>query len=414
VRRLVILFSLAGIIGFTGARLVGGKAAALVAMESDSHRRAGPARLWETDDLARWARTRTMPEGKNDWQEWSDEELRAAMDLAVKDPGMALGMSSESQVLAALFEESLKRDFDGAIDWFEGLVADAVKRNLGPTLAVNWPEERAAEGLEYVIANRDFFETGGGTSSGPIIKDAIEAAAKRGAAELDALFGKLRENQLDPRYADGWEFPENFDFKGLMEGGETRLLAEKGNLFFAGIWMRRDREAAFGSLVMDGLAKQRKLPNLFYDLLPTNGEALIGAAWERARWLGGKLGELPDQRQEVGEKVIRDLVRSPAAMADFTQALADESDRLALSTEAMRRMVDKGPEQMLEFLAGVDQGELGMELLRTIDVLSPDFIGRKWRLDEALEAMLRKKLTAWEIAETRADEIVENLKSRPR
>lgn len=368
-------------------------------------------RRWESQDFKKWALAR---ESADEWKEWSNEELRTAMDLAVKNPGMALRGSTQGAVLTALFEEYLKRDFDGALVWFGGLVSDVVRQNLAHAITSNWPAERAEEGLDFVIANRDWFESAGGTASGRIIHGAVELAAMRGADDMDDLFGKLRENRLDPQYSDGWKFPENFDFRRLMAGPETQLLAEKGNLFFAGIWMGRDREQAFDSLVADGLADDRKLPRLFSDVLPTNGEARIDEARERARWLSEKFNELPEKRQEAGVQVIRDLVRSPAAMADFTQGLTDESDRRALSAEAIKRMVDKGPKPMLAFLQEIEDGSLGVGLFVEIDVITNTYSGRRWSLDDESESLLRKRFTEWKIPEAQANEIVGKLRFIPR
>jgi hypothetical protein len=416
-RPALISFLIAGLLGFAGAKLIGGKTdddAPVSAVQEIAVSRVERKR-WTSDDLAKWARAKGLPGNsgsRDDWQEWSNDELRAAMDEAVRDPGMAVDASAAIEVLKTLFEESLKRDFDGSVSWFEGLVSDVVKRNLGSVVALNWPKDRAEEGLDYAIANRDSFETIRGTSAAPIILAAVESAAKRGPEELDALFGKLRENNLDPQYGQDWEFPADFDFKGLMAGAETKMMARNGNLFFSGIWMSRDPEAAYQSMVVEGMMEGRRPQNLFSDVLPVMGVAQREKARERARWLIEKIYESPDGAGEVARQVLRDLKRAPEAMAEFAQGAKDAADRQIFFTEGIKQMADSGPQLTLAFLQAIDDVAVRVDLLENTDFKAANHYYQQWLMTAELERTLRGKLIEWQVSATRADEIINRMKAK--
>ena len=403
----VLSFLLAGATGYAVARFAGGKpevAGRLPSAGGVNAEKRSRVERWEGSDLTAWAIRNPGYSGAADdgWEEWSEEELRRALDDGVRDPDWVQRPSSSGDVIRGMFGEWLRRNPDRALEWFESLVSDTMKHHLGSTLAMNWPKNRRSDGLKFVIDHRDVFDSGGTTSSGELIKGAVEEAAARGPQALLELFASLKENQLDPRYSSGWKFPAGFDFAALFEG------APKVPLFYAPAWIAQNREQAFDHLVAKGAANNGSIPleAMFRDLLPGTGAVDVPGCMERATWIAGRLEDLPEEhRVAVAAKMVSGF-DTPELLGAFTKGITDEAIRAQTATGAMEKMTAGGVAPTLAYLETAGNPEWRVQVL---DALSENH-GLAWKLTPVAEGELRAKLAGWNLSPGRTDEIINHFK----
>lgn len=355
---------------------------------------------WQADDFEKWATGAARLSGpfSGKWKEWSDEELRAALDEGVKDPGAAMDLTPERKVMSALLGEWMRRDPDSALAWFEGMVSESMRWGLVSSVSENWPPDRAEEGLEYVIAHRDWFESDDSSGSARLIRGVIDEAAKEGAEAVGELLGKLRENRLDWQFGDGWQFPPDFDFSALAKHPEV---AGMKTMFFAGIWMSRDPEGAFAHLIGGVPPGDAKVRGLFNDVLPRNGPAKREEAAARVDWLTEKIRSLPDgERTEIASRISM-AIDDPETRGRFVGGVDDEAARKAVIPESMDLMGRRGARELLSFVDHAFEGEARLDALED---MKP---GVMRDASEAARAVLEAKLAEWNAPPDRARMIME-------
>jgi len=409
-RNLLIAFILAMLAGYGVARLRTAESAESARDEKtvERVREIGGSAHWGREEFVDWLRTGKRGESGADygWGEWSDEELREALDELTRDPRMFLSWDDRSQLVRSMFGDWMRRAPDAALAWFEALPSEGMRRSLSGALAGAWPKARPEEGMNYVIAHRDLFEGSGFTASGEIIKAAIDAAAKKGPEAVDAVFGKLVENRLSPRYAHGWEFPEGFDFARLMAGEHARKIFEREPVFFAGIWMSRNPDEAFQHLVAGVPADKVVVGYLFQDVLPTNHPPKTTEAMVRAEWLGRKLGELPpDDQKQVVERALK-AIEQPEVVGHLLLSMEDGPVKDAALSSHLGTLASGGVRPLLAFLETADDPAWRVEQLERADFSK----GRSVPLSEAAEKELRGRLASWNVPAQRAEGIVSRIK----
>lgn len=348
--------------------------------------------------------TRWEPLYVEEFKQWTTSEIDTAVNEGLSMPERLLQYGRANEMLNALLCEWIRRDLDGALKWFEKLPADGMRNQFGHCLAAAWPKERAEEGLEYVFAHPRMFDRANGTSSGSIIQLAIEKAAEKGAAAVADVLARVTEHQLTPRYAEGWKFPGDFDFAKLAASPQAVELGQ-GHAFFAGVWMSRNREQAFGQLSGDAKVSMK---DLFADVMPQNGAIDHTAASERAKWLAGRLDQLDEERSRVlVAQAVETFVDSPDTLSAFTVSLNNDEQRRDFSAKAVHSLAQKSMQSAMAYLEATEPPEQRLAVLETLQA-DPY---RSWLPNKAWEQSVREKLTSWNASPERADAIVKQLKN---
>lgn len=407
---LVFVISLAA--GFLIAGF--GKPEARVAEVRESGCRSAKAsrkERWRAEDfraaLEVERETRWEPLFAEELKDWTTPDLKAAVNEGLSMPERVLPYGRANELMNALVCEWARRDLDDALRWFEKLPTDGMRNQFRHCLAVAWPKERADEGLEYVFAHPEMFDLKRTTSAAPIVQLAIERAAEKGASAVADLLGRVTEHQHNPRYAEGWKFPENFDFAKLAASPQAAEL-EQGHAFFAGVWMSRNREQAFSHLSGDDKVSMK---DLFADVIPQNGSIDHSSAAERAKWLAGRLEQLDEERSKaLVTQAVETFIDSPDTLSAFTVSMVDEDQRREFSAKVVNSLAQKSVRSAMDYLEATESPEQRLAALEAVQT-DPR---RWWWPNEAWEQEVREKLTSWNAASERVDAIVNHLKNPKR
>lgn len=338
-----------------------------------------------------------------EFEDWTTPEIAAAVNEGLSMPERVLPAGSAGEMMNALLCEWVRRDLDGALKWFENLPTDGMRNDFGHCLAAAWPRERAEEGLEFVFAHPRMFDREHSTSSGFIIQSAIEKAAEEGASAVADVLARITKHHLTPRYAEGWRFPEDFDFARLADSPQAIKL-EQGYAFFAGVWMSRNPGQAFARFADD---EKVSMKDLFADVMPQNGTINHVAAAERARWVAGRLNQLDGERSGVLlAQSVETFIDSPETLIAFTVALERADQRCDFSANAVRSLARKSILSAMDYLEAT---ELPEQRLAALEAVQTDY-RRYWRPNDSWERSIREKLISWHAAPERVDAIVDHLK----
>lgn len=413
--RLAAIFLFAVVVGFVGVRVRPPERAAGPAAEV-RHAARDRAKSWTHDEILGWIREKNTGRAFNlvpnpvaeDLKAWSAGELRAALDDSLLDPSSALSNGMATTVTGWLIEEWMSRDPDAVVAWFEGLGAESKKRRLASLLGAYWPEDRGADGLELLLRNRDFFDPPGAISSWAFVQLAIESAAQRGPAEVEAVLAQLRTHRLDPRYGNPGSFPEGFDFATLAASPAGAAFLAEGNAFFAGQWMKEDPEGAFDHFKATLTVEDRNgVGTLFGDVLPRAGDVDSEAATVRAGWLASKLDTFePGDRRKVAIDAVEALFEHPAVAGGFIAAVEDPEVRSEASRLAATRLFERGVGPAMEFFEATGEARR-LELLEEATVGRPEW--KTW-MRERDERLLRERLAAWKAPGERIEAILRSMK----
>ena len=380
--------------------------AALPLSSSSRHREAREAvPAAERDELVAAARRIAEAEkrmGKGNIAEyvadWTDEEILAALEEAVKSPDALLRYQGMAVLLA---EEYARRDPDGALAWV--MAQSAIHRQkLAPKVIAAWPPERADEALAFVAAHRDVFGTG-------VPYYLLDAVVSNAAAEgPEALVSRLRgllEEGFNPRRGMNITFPPGFDFAGLLGSAEFRNLGMAAvQSEIARGWARQDRDAAFRWLLKNN-GPMRAITMLnSWDQTPAE-----------VRWLVGQLESLPAEQQEdfirQGGAVVQRYGGNPNA---WIEAAETPRMRDAMRTAAVRMVFGSSDMQMdrgLRALTTLPDPEARVRMLETLE---PDgaHASSGGPLHQGAEKILRARLKEWGADRERAEAIVRRISER--
>ncbi len=403
----------ASVAGYAGVKLAGGKHREIASGKFRSEERnEARTKRWSAGDLRTWAANGRSPLDPfaDEWKDWSEGELKAALDQGVTDPAAVNALSDGRRIIGAIFGEWVRRNPDEAIRWLESLKSESMRRSFSGVLAMNWPVDRAAEGLAYVIAHRDDFASRDTISSGPIVTLAINEAAKLGPDAVGRLFGVLRENRLDPRYSKDWEFPVGFDFLKLMEHPETGLLKAT---FFSGVWMDRNPDEAFRYLVAEREIEDVPVGNFFTDVLPANDAERLEKASARARWLSGKLAELTADKQSAIVDGMSGRYMDPAVLGNFAGGLADDAQRDRIVSKSLQVLMKQSwMDSVAPIVELIEAAGDESWRLDTLESLKTPGRSGAWFVTKEDEQLLREKLTGWNAPPERVETIMNHLKAQ--
>ena len=314
--------------------------------------------------------------------DWTDDEVRAALEQSLGDPFVPDG----SWMPDLLFMEYLRRDLDQALAWYTSVPSRARMAELLSTLGRGWPEDRAADGLAFLLANRDLF-------SGHIIGKNLASAAKEGPAAVLEMIRSMQKKHLSVSQTMAIGFPEDFDFPSLLNSLPEDMVGKTVSTRAITSWYQQDREAAFRWLLEN--REDTSLRGLFYFTSPEKRPEALG-------WVGGKLADLPeDQRKRI---LLGTVAQSEDLLHDARLVMAGTNDpemREEVRTAAAAYLGSK-PHEVIALLEEMEDPGWRLEILETAPMPT--------RLGGANEAYIRQRLGDWKTPADRIETIIRNLK----
>lgn len=369
------------------------------ATPSNERRDSSPApakRPHDARELTAWIQQKigADPAAVTELSKWTETELQAALDEGLKDPGIAL-QGPVSSILHHLLKEWTSRNPAAAAEWWKSIASEVTKGNLALALSNGWPPERAAEGLDLVAANRNFFFSPQGIRCHHIIGLATNAAFAQGAAEADAHLARLREERL-PRILRPLDFPPGFDFAAFSRAPEmSRMLAGSQARTFCQAWLLRDPDAAIDHLLErhrnEGIDLDDSLFANFYGM-----RTYDPGAPGLADMLAGKISALgEEERLRIAMAGVETMAREPAAIEAFVKGLTDPDVKRAVALDAMPTMMTEDLGTAFRLLASEDN------LDQRLDQLGTALKQRAVIVDKPISAgdekILRDTLATWSV-----------------
>ncbi len=340
--------------------------------------------------------------------DWTDEEIRTALDESMLHPELMLGAGHSAGVTHNLFRLLIGRDFAAASAWFAALPQDR-QNALSATLLWNWPADRPEEGLRFIRENR-------GLSIGRdqhILNINLTAAASRGSGHMLSFMRRLKEEG----YGGGFEtiyavnagviaavsFPRGFDFPGFLSSLEVNFTPQGGGAQGAALraWKEQDRDAAFQWLLENHGAKVLQMAENPWDF--TDGTST---------WFSGKLAALqPAQRAEYLGGRLRSWTQDPGYARRLLQASSGTPVHQEILRHAVQGIFYGKYRDTLDLVSGLpDPGER-LRFLENLQAMEQEE-GFYMDTMQGEEAILRGKLHSWGADDVRAEAILTRLKSQ--
>ncbi len=362
---------------------------------------------WTRADVLRSAKDRAekvRTPGYNPYDDivadWTDDDIRVALEASLKHPDCALMGGSAPELPAFLLGIWMKRDLVAALAWVEELEAGSMKRKITESLALHWPLEKAAEGVDHLISHPHFFP---GIATPMMLNRAIQQSAMEGAESVKAMLRKMDGAGLVlVRVGQDLVVPERFDFAKLMASPELAKIWETGpGREFAQEWYQQDRAAAF-----DWALQTHGIKELF-PLIHGNGDLK-----EDLRWMGGRVESMePVQREEFFESARVHWSAIPTFARDFTDGMKDPAlqEQTRLNFGAQGAFAGKVPEavELLEHVAEPAKRVAALEQLAEEEIAAG--LVRFGKLDQNDSALLREKLEEWDASPEQIEVIIKRL-----
>lgn len=331
--------------------------------------------------------------------DWTDAEVIAALEESIADPATHGMPGDEGNATLLLLQEWMKRDLDASAKWVAGLDSTLLKGQLAPAIAANWPPERGAEGLAFLVANGGIF---GNANGADLLTKGLNSAVADGPAAVNGLMQVAREHQLD--YFNVLpEFPKGFDFQSLAAGGELKAAVEKdfrNPVLLA--WAMQDRDAAYRWTLENVGAG-----HVYEQLLGRKGGRLTGDIdWAAERYVEMDAEQRKEFMKGGGMFLGTGLLEIPHLSAAIKDPGAQEELRLqgvqGIFVNRMGAM--QTAENLLDLLG---PPERRLEILETIE-RQPLPTGA--RPAPIHEGRLRALMGEWTTDQARIDRIIDHLK----
>lgn len=410
---------LGALIGGLPARKPPGPAQTTPPPKSTTREEPRKVRNWSPTDLYNLALENVVPNPladqpdplRHELANWTNEELEAALDEALKTPGAGIEFGKVQSVMGSLLKEWMKRDLTAALIWFEGMTSESVRGGLSVHIAKGWPKDQAKDGFAYLLANKRFFTGNGSTNSWPITEAALQSAAKQDAASLAEVLKAIRANDLFFP-AVKLEFPAGFDFAALMSTAmDDRMWQNDNARPILSAWMNSDRDAAFDAI----LEKNRQTGTditryLFKTELPSTTEALN----DHVQWMTGKIEAMDGQdREQLVTKGAEAWARHPDALKTFADSLSDPADQRIAHEVGVKAILIAGVGNAMYHLETIGDIEQRIAFLESMEPRREIFSSPRG-FPASEEALLREKLTEWQAPPERVDAIVTRLQQAAR
>jgi hypothetical protein len=331
---------------------------------------------------------------------WTDAEIRAALDEALKNPDYVLENGGRGHVMDALFGEWMKRDLDAAIIWFDSVKIETARNRMIPNLSYRWPAEQAGRGLEFVISHKELF-----TRSSPwsILLKNLEASAKDGPDALGEMLLRISDEELALDFGNTAKLPEGFDYAGFVKTeGCLRTQDQAAVSALLANWMSHDRESAYHWFLANGG------PAKLFELKPQ--DRAMGLDY--LEWLGGKLGSLEESQMDEWFAAAGALFVSDSSAAErFARRIEDLELREKVHEQGARVILSGGIEPALRHLEEIRDPAKRLEILTTMDaVLTPGAYFMRQPVSAEDEKSLRQKLREWQASESQIEEVLKKIK----
>lgn len=356
------------------------------------------------DSVLEWARANTGFTSKDYFAKWSNEDLKAALEEGIAKP--AFGKNQEA--LHVLIMEWTRRDPDAAWLWLKQLRSESQRMFLSAGLAMGWPMERAAEGLELAAANPEIFSAGRMKSQRIFIRKAVETAALEGPSRVEEILKALEEEQVGSIGGEV-KFPEGFDFRGLFQSAAMLDMLRAGKCNFATVaWMKADPESAFQRLleVEKGSAPDPRQPLGSRLLMAMSPYVDSDAATSQGEWMGKRIASLdPAEQRAIAMNFATGMRGTPAVLAKFLASMPEGQSRDEAALLAASGVRSDGISAVVAFLDAASQSADRVGALR--DRLSKKRLS--WNLEvseQKQDAFLRDKLQSWNATPAEIDEMI--------
>ena len=380
---------------------------ALEGTSSTTREASAPARKWRLEDFIAAVRAPKTPGGlpatdrfNAEISQWSNDELRAALDECMHSPEGSLVMVQAS-IRYVLLKEWVSRDPDAALAWFDALDPPVLRRRVGDELSYHWPEAKAEEGFAYFIAHRDLFDPQSTTFQNLL----IDFRSKQGA---DAVYAALKEIHAAglSSFGAGLKLGDGFDFPRLLSRDLDALVSEEerakskfpseNRLFEQRLieaWYAQDRDRAF-----DWLLEERGVAGLAAICSSRNQNYL--------QWLPGKLAALPPQQQDEFLTATRmRWLFDMSSLEVFAMNAKDPALQEKAQVLAVQEITSDRMEGVLGVLGANPDPARRIALLEETP-LEPSQLRRVPSAGDFSVDMLRQTLVSWGAEPARIDAIV--------
>ncbi len=327
--------------------------------------------------------------------DWTNDEIRAALEESLVHPEAALNFGRGSPLTIWLLKEWIRRDFDEVLAWF-GQVPSWKQARLSGALGHNWPAERAAEGLDFVRKNRDWFPS----PPWALLVKNVEQHAGNGAAAVDELLRTFAEERYQLGAQNPIDFPAGFDFAALVEKPGFQGIRGSG---LASVvlrsWFGQDREAAFDWVFAnDGATGVGSLMN----------NPATGGSQKDVAWVAGKVeGMEPDARAGFLRELTPGWMRGPTGLEWFLSGVSDEGFKAEVIALAPQLVFGGRAHQALPMLEQLPDPATRIRLLENASPAEVFQQSRHMRrFPESDKALLREKLAEWNASETQIESIL--------
>lgn len=362
---------------------------------------------WTREDALRSAKERgekVKTPGFNPYEDivadWTDEEIRSALEASLKHPQCALQAGAAAELPSFLLGVWMKRDLEASLAWVHSQEESSMKHKITQSLAYQWPLEKAAEGVDYLLAHRDFFP---GASGSLILRKAIQQSAMKGVEDVKTLIRKIDGGGLELiNLGNDLVVPDGFDFPALMNSPELEKIQVKApGTGFAMEWFQQDRAAAF-----DWMLEHRGMKEIFV-LAYGNGD-MKGDI----QWMGGRVEAMePAQQEEFFEAVKQAWLTTPSHAKDFAEGVKDPAfqEEIRLSF-GVRGIAAGRASESIGLLEAVADPAKRIAALEQTALDDPSVEGSRRLAPKADDsAFLRKKLAEWQATPEQIETIMKRL-----
>ena len=337
---------------------------------------------------------------------WSVDEIRAALNEALSNKEFLLDSGGASGLANNLLSEWMKRDCDGALQWYLTIAPPAIRMKMALSLSRNWPPDQPEKGLAFLKAHQELLPGGQGWA---IIILNIESRAKTGPAAVGSLLAEFREAKIDLGFENPVTFPPNFDFPALMAHPEMQTLKERS--LFLHSWKAQDRDGAFDWLLKnEGIGGLSVLAGSQYGSTRDDLEWLGGSTRDDLKWLGKRFERLePAQRAELVSKVGISWMGDPTCVSSIIDGIrdpqvADETREFGIQMIFAGHIIEAVP-----LLGGISDPAKRLTILENAQpqALVTHYVRH---LSPADEAVLRKALSDWNTTSEQTETIISKFK----
>lgn len=339
--------------------------------------------------------------------DWSDAEIRAALDQSILDPELLLPADGSAGVTHNLFRQLIQRDFSAASAWFSAL-PENLRHALASTYLWNWPSDRAEEGLAFLRAHPHL----AAGREQRIVNIGLTAAAARGPADFIATFRSIQAEYPDNSYGEfysmncgvvpGFSFPPSFDFPALLAsdalGFHPATYGSFTGSVFSG-WQSQDREAAFTWIMENhGPAALAKVTGSWEDRASS------------ASWFNSKMAAMPaPQRAELLRARLEVWTGESYNAQTAVAASRGTPIHQEVLTHAVQSMFYGKYSHSADMIEGIEEPEERLRFLEQLDFI-PSGEPVYTDPEENGEPSLREKLRSWGADDARASAIIARLR----